>query len=281
LPITGDTIGVEWASLRDEVRISSGGTSTDPLHNITFDLVKHTSSINVPLLDTISGVQINDVLPNTPIYGSPSGRYLAYLNKSDSSFTIHDTKTNTTTKTKLQFSAESENSLVQVVWSENETAVWLKRSDSLVEFLFIEDGVIYPISLVKFKSDTNDDVYTDNVYARPSEQKYALILGRILNHSTSETWLVNLTTMIGKSIQVENIYDIAFSPSGKSIYVITKDGFGRLNPDLKTVTYIPSLLSNQWGVYAASLSPTLNYALLTVGSTESQSYWIYKLPALQ
>ncbi len=280
LPIVGDKVGVDWASAEDKVRISSGGYAANPFHYTTFDLNKHITLENISSLDTLSGIQIKEALANSPIFQSPSGHYLVYIDRSTLSLAVRDTGTNVTTTTNIQFPMENGKPLVQIIWSQNETAIWLKRQDSFAQFLFIENGQIKLMSLVKFKSNSNEDVYAEYVYARPSEQKKALVLGRIADHSAASIWLVNLSTMVGVPIQINSLLDIAFSSDGKSIYVITKDGFGRVNPDLKTVSYIPSLLSNSWGVYAASLSPTLHYAFLTVGSTESQSYWIYKLPAL-
>jgi len=278
--------GITWAGSGEQVRFVvtdyKGARPTETA--ITYDLNKRTSATNTPPVDTLEDVSLSSRLgASSRLYKSPSGRYVGFASKETSTLTITDTQANRTLKSELRLPATTGalNPPFQLVWSANETVVWVNRPGMimLAEFAVLEGEAVKPIYVQGFKSATNTGEYISHIWwalGRPSDQKLTLILAR--EQGPLIPWLVDLQSMTGTPLPIEGIYDAGFTPDGKAICVVHKGGISRLSLDLKNVVLVSNIVSERWGVLKVSLSPTLNYAIIGAGSTESAAFWIYKMP---
>jgi hypothetical protein len=281
IQLSVDPGGITWASNGQQVRFATSSGERKPLSTTTYDLDKKTWVKDTPLVDTVEDATLRSRLGAvSALYKSPSGRYIGYI--SGTSFLmIADISANRYLRTSIRAStsAYGPNSSLQLVWSPNETAIWVhwQGQAQLGEFVFLENGQAITVYVRIFRSEVDEEVYVDHVLAPPTEGKLALVIAGG-NGKSYVPWLVDLQSMTGKPLPIDGIFDAGFAPSGKTICVVHKGGISRLSVDLKSVERVSTVVSARWGVHMVSLSPTLNYAIVGAGGTEAGSYWLYKMP---
>ncbi|MEP7288457.1 MAG: PEGA domain-containing protein [Chloroflexota bacterium] len=269
--------------------------STDPKQPRiykTLDVSKKTMSATAHPPDVIDDAALRNSLHTTSLlYKSPSGHYKVYgitvthleeVTKrtiANTQLAIADLRTNQQIKTNLTLPYVDDPMLpsYQIVFSPNEKAIWVDTfAEGFASFIYLENGQATDLSAVGFKTEDGQDVYVERALAAPSEQKLAVVRGRVVGDNT-KIWLVDLTAMRGQPLPIEGIFAAGFTADGQNICVIHKGGVSRVSVDLKKVELLSDVVSEKWGIAQASLSPTLEYAIVGTDPQEAV-YWLYKMP---
>jgi hypothetical protein len=290
------------AGTRARVWVDLAGPLSDPsLRKLTFDPLEtfwdspqdvfYTLADRPTWLsaDAASGaVTYDSVQPNivadialpaaSPVFPSPSGRYLVFADRVSNYFQVLDTSTNKMYGTSILYTPNLMETIsrTNVYWSSDETRLQIEQSRFMGEYVFLTtNGAEYKFVRI-FSSSSGETVVADHVLSPASKRKQTLILGNA--NGTRYLWLVDLVTLRGIPLPIQGVLDAGFTPDGEEIIVVHRAGITRFSIDLTRREEVDTVTLRGLGAYEALLSNTTNFVLLTGFSTEAPMYWLYEMP---
>jgi hypothetical protein len=302
-----------WASASNKARFviyfDQNGKPYKTPDSFTLDLDRGTIQAAAPPINSVDPKpRLSQIDPMGQgvyalVFRSPTGRYFLFVPKVEPAYLhIYDARTAQIHKTDIVFSGPDHGTGTlrwrtpepefSALWSPNEHIVMVTRPTSanpISYLLFLGDQQPKFLVPLTFKNEAGETVsaqgYGDpGIMARPAERGYLLTWGHTLDESGSTNsllpWLVDLGTMIGKPLPINGVFDAAFSPDEKWIYVVHKRGITRLSFDFSKSEFISDVISSRWGVCSASISPTVDYVYIDAHrcNEASNGKWLYKLP---
>jgi len=290
-----EPIAFVWSNASNRFRFKSSISAGSGYY--MFDLDKKTITTNAQPFGLIDEPSLRSKLgiPNrgknsihSVMYQSPSGRYIAFLpdkklsTQSTIRLSLYDTKTGKAFETNAVFNEfidDPSDPPFYLLWSPSESVVGVVRNRSQLNvFIVLKGDNTQTVFINSFKNQSQQTVYINKVFSSISDQQVVLVSGNLENQPP-QTWIVNLSTMYGETIENTVPLDAVFSIDGKAVYLADKVNISRIEIASKNRSIVSTISLFDLGIQYIDVAPTIDYAFIIAGSTESPSYWIYKLPS--